>query len=323
MEAAVFEKDAVYELESEMAENFNARDLLIFTTDVTCSDTYKSTFGKWSTHSVHATRQASPLVAPQCILPRIVTDEYVDTPPSLASATSSHNTSPISPVTPGLETAHCVNAQLQIVSPIAVTTTSYPSVRESFEKSSAEEHGLKKHKGVLFFSEPELSFMPPPGQFSEQNEPMPRDFDFYGLHFSSNCGLMVENFALYPPFGPMPLSASPFEARHKNPWDTSEFHPTGTADTNPPAYSFQNYSESLNGINDCAIPQPFTVHEKSAAPEHDFTFSAGSLQPDVTATHVYTSGAVSRRGAVRGRVIPAVHWSTKRCDICGNEFTGQ
>jgi hypothetical protein len=319
MDAAVLEKDAVYELESTTFGGFDPRDIQMNISD-NAFDTNKSSFGKWNTPSVYTMRQASPLAAPHYSLPRIITQEHYETPPSLASANSSHNPSPISPVTPSIETRHGVSAHQHIVSPIAAPPTSHQPFQHATERSPIEKHFHGQNQGGLYFPEPISSFASPTSHFLNHSKPIPKDGAYDDRLLSCGSGLVANNWTSYPQFDPIPLSAGSSETMDDLLWDTNECY---TEDVDPPAYTFQTFSEPVSGVDGCAIPQSFDSYEKSGTSEHDFSHSVDSLQQETTDLHLYITGAIHRRGAIRGRALPAACWPAKRCNICGSEFTGQ
>jgi len=304
----------VYELESPIYEPIEATNAQMDTLGNFYVDMSEYTPEKRDYHYAHAIRHASPLAAPLYSLPKIITQDYLETPPGFASANSSHSTSPISPVTPSLERA---NAQQHIVSPVTTTAVSHQSLQFLSDDFRIEESGYAQYHGGLHFPVPELSFTPPSAQPFSQHEPASKDWAYNKLRSSSKDDYAVEDPAQDPLFEQAPVVANLFEASQDDTWDTSEIYRTDTGEIDPPAYSFREFPEPFDITNSCDVPQSSDCCEKSTEIEHDYPYLEHSFQQGIHGFHIYTNEET------QNREVPPTCRSTKRCNICGKEFTGQ
>ncbi|EAT85371.1 hypothetical protein SNOG_06720 [Parastagonospora nodorum SN15] len=310
------EASAVYELESPIYEPFEPTDASMDTLGNIYIDMNGYMPEKRDYGYEHAISHALPLAAPHYTLPKIITQDYLETPPGFASANSSHSTSPISPVTPSLESGHGANAQHHIVSPIATTAVSHQSHQFLSDHFQIEEIGYAQYHSGPHFPVPGLSFTSPTAQPFDQHEPSSKDCVYSSLLFSSNDDLAAEDPTQDPPSDQEPVVANLFEVSQDDTWDTSEIYKTDTQEIDPPAYSFRDFLQPFNLTDTCAVPQSSDHSEKSTVPEQDYSYLGDSLQQDTHGFHIYTNDEV------RNRELPSTSRSAKRCNICGKEFTG-
>jgi hypothetical protein len=151
MAFATFEDDAVYELESNTTMNFDSQD------SSPASVEYAH-LGKWNDLGFHETKhQAFAPVTTPASLSRLQTEEHMSISPSLVSANNSHTQSPVSPVTPSLETARGTEIKQPVdVSPISVTALPYQPFPLLLQQPHIDGYAYS-HNG-LYYSEPESSF---------------------------------------------------------------------------------------------------------------------------------------------------------------------
>lgn len=307
----------VYELEGPIYEPFEPINAPMDTLGNFYVDMNEYVPEKRDYHYAHAIRHASPLNAPQYALPKIITQDYLETPPGFASANSSHSTSPISPVTPSLESGHGANVQQRIVSPITTTAVSHQSLQFLSHHFQIEETGNAQYGCGPHFPVPELSFTSPSAHSFNQHEPSSKDYAYNSLRFSPDDDLAVEDPTHDPTSDQAPVVANSFGASQDDTWDTSEIDKTYTGEIDPPAYSFRAFPEPFSITDSCDVPQSSDYCEKSTETEHDYPYLDDSFQQGIHGFRTYTNEEA------QNCEVPATYRSTKKCNICGKEFTGQ
>jgi hypothetical protein len=153
METATLERNAVYELDSD-------RPIIDGFQHPPMDSVGYYHFDKQQGYAPHGLkRQAFAPVPAPAPLPRLRTDESLNLVPSLARANNSHTPSPVSPVTPSLQTTDCAEVEQQAdVSPISVSALQYQPAQLLLQQYGANEFAPQYASNGLSYSGTESAF---------------------------------------------------------------------------------------------------------------------------------------------------------------------
>jgi hypothetical protein len=153
METATLERNAVYELDSD-------RPIIDGYQHPPMDSVGYYHFDKQQGYAPHRIKHQAfaPVLAP-APLPRLRTDESLNVVPSLVRASNSHTPSPVSPVTPSLQTTGCAEVEQQAdVSPISVRVLQYQPAQLLSQQYGANEYALQYASNGLSYPGTESAF---------------------------------------------------------------------------------------------------------------------------------------------------------------------
>jgi hypothetical protein len=317
MTSAIFESDAVYELESDLPMPFGSQYSYMDPVGYAHS-------GKGDTPAFHG--RMHPAFAPvptPASLPRLQTEEHLNGLPSLVSANSSHTPSPVSPVTPSLQTARSGSEaeQQADVSPITATGPPYQPAPPLLQQSDIEEYVPQYSYDRFHDAELESSFASTQDETFSYSRPMSGNLNHDTHHvpyFSANLRQPAHGVASY-----QRINQELVALETRALWNGTDFLPMGNERTEYASSWHRNLPPSANtsGIS--------TIHR------HPGFFNPPLLLDDINRsdecfpTHDTTTqlnedaevGTQELANLANGRHTP--RYPTESCRACGKEFTGR
>lgn len=318
--SASFEQDTVYELESSVDVDF-ARFPNNFEEpqfDLTYPD-----FDKWEVPSVQRmVHRALPRLTTEAPSPRFQAGNHIDASPYLSSANSSLTPSPVSPVTPNLDTArHTQRQDWPIVSPISPR----PSSCQSFSHFMQQYTPQSTHHRAAY-SEPTSAFTSTPIEGSLYTTRMTGSWNMESQQ--NDC---FSNTPVLTQQEPMHYQHSGHELRL----------PTAPSLNVETSWNDEEYFSTANDhIEDDSLWYQTSFDIQSTQPEHNTTeavsTSFGETQQGFGSSHDQNCESLHDRNSVQPTFEPevvrirasqssvrATQFPREKCHICAKEFTGR
>lgn len=310
-----FEQDTIYELESPVDGNFGH-----FSTNFE-EPQFNATYPKlnqWvAPPPQRMVHQALPRLTTQAPSPRFQADRHNDASPYLSSANSSLTPSPVSPVTPNLDTAsHIQRQDWSIVSPISARPSSCQSFSHFMQQYAPQypHHRTAYSEPASFSSTPvEGSLYTMGGSWNMESE--------QNSHFSTTPMLPEHETAHYQHTGhQLQLPAAP-SLNAETSWDDDDFLATSNDhvedDSFWTSFDIGSTQAAHNATDD--VTASFDETQWVAGSNHD---QIGGASNNEAIGHQNGGQGVmrNRTSSGSGRATP---YPRERCHICDKEFTGR
>jgi hypothetical protein len=311
--SAIFENDAVYELESDTTMIFGSQDSPPAPVEYTHLDKQFHLGFHGTMHEAFA-----PVATPASLL-RLRTEQYLNIPPSLLSANNSQTPSPVSPVTPSLETAHNTEREHHVnVSPISVTASSYQPVSVLLQQPDEHEYAYS-HNG-LYHSEPESSFASTQAETSPYS---PISCHCQWNHESHRRLTLSPESESFEYIHAEPISLESSILGSEVPWSFTDPHSMRTERTKHTSAWQQYPLLSTNMIETSATHRHWDCFNSPPPPPptNDINRSDTCFHQRTTANPFEEDASAHTQEVVNVR--HGHRYPREKCNICEREFTGK